>query len=70
MVEFNESLHATKRQRFYLQTWDKVAVNGALHPFVILIPPQDTLRVYVSVGPAGLEVKENARFSELGVLDE
>jgi hypothetical protein len=70
MVEFNESLQATERQRFYLQPWNKLSANGASHPFLVLLPPQETLRVYVSVGPAGLDVKENARFSELGVLDE
>jgi len=70
VVEFNESLQATKRQRFYLQPWEHVTANGTSHPFFILIPPRDTLRVYISVGPAGLDIKENARFSEIGVLDE
>ncbi len=70
MIEFNESLQATQRQRFYLQPWAKVTANGTTHSFAILIPPRDVLRVYISVGPAGLDVKENARFSELGVLDE
>lgn len=70
MVEFNESLQATQRQRFYLQPWSHVAQNGVCHNCVVLIPPQETLQVYVSVGPAGIDIKENARFSELGVLDE
>jgi hypothetical protein len=69
LVEFNETLQATERQRFYLQTWEAVVATGTFHPFTLLYGPKEGLRVLISVGPGGLNIKENARFSELGVLD-
>lgn len=61
LLEYNESV-ASDDVRFTLQTRDALLARGAAHPtlHVTALP-----RVPLSVGGAGLRLKENARVSTL-----
>jgi hypothetical protein len=73
LVLFNESVEVPAGNRFYLQIWEKAARNAASIPFAILEGGQDVgpdpLSCTLFVGGAGIEIKENARLAQLGVLD-
>ncbi|MCF7949719.1 MAG: hypothetical protein K9M94_14110 [Spirochaetia bacterium] len=69
MVEFNEELELSVGMRAYLQIWEKAARNGIQHPFMVIDSSQSPLQVLVTVGPEGIDIKENARLSQLGLLD-
>ena len=69
MVEFNESLELSPGMRAYLQIWEKAARNGIQHPFMLIDTSQSPIQVLVTVGPEGIDIKENARLSQLGLLD-
>lgn len=61
LIEYNESL-ASADMRFQLQTRDELVARGASHPtlWVTELAP-----VPLSVGGAGIRIKENARVSTL-----
>ncbi len=61
LLEYNESLE-TADLRFTLQTRDELLARGATHPTLHVT---ELPRVPLSVGGAGLRVKENARVSTL-----
>ncbi|MEF8870145.1 MAG: dCTP deaminase [Haloarculaceae archaeon] len=61
LVEYNESL-ASEDVLFTLQTRDELLARGAFHPTLHV---SDLPRVPLSVGGAGLRLKENARVSTL-----
>lgn len=78
LVLFNESVEVPAGKRFYLQIWEKAARNAASIPFTILEGGQGSagqdsgpgpLSCTLFVGGAGIEIKENARLAQLGVLD-
>jgi len=60
LIEYNESL--TGDQRVPLQIRDALRERGASHPTLHVA---ELLRVPLSVGGAGLKIKENARVSTL-----
>lgn len=68
MVEFNETLELISGRRAYLQIWDKAGRNGISHPFLALEQSKSPLQVVATVGPEGIDIKENARLSQLGLL--
>lgn len=68
LIEFNESIDLPIGSRAYLQIWEKAARNGISHPFVVLEESHTPLQITVSVGPEGIDIKENARLSQIGVL--
>jgi deoxycytidine triphosphate deaminase len=62
LLEYNESLSAPDDVSLALQTRDAVRARGAYHPTLFV----DSLdAVPLSVGGAGLRLKENARVSTL-----
>ncbi|MDZ7792798.1 MAG: hypothetical protein U5P10_03640 [Spirochaetia bacterium] len=69
LVEFNETLELSPGMRAYLQIWKKAARNGIQHPFMLIDTSHSPLQVLVTVGPEGIDIKENARLSQLGLLD-
>lgn len=69
IVEYNETLELSPGKRAYLQIWEKAARNGIQHPFMVIDSSQSPLQVLVTVGPEGIDIKENARLSQLGLLD-
>ncbi|SRR6056297_151979 len=68
LVEFNESIELPTGSRVYLQIWDKAGRNGINHPFMVLEETLSPIQTVVSVGPEGIDIKENARLSQIGVL--
>ncbi len=68
LIEFNESIELPTGRRAYLQIWEKAARNGISHPSVVLEEPHAPLQITVSVGPVGIDIKENARLSKIGLL--
>lgn len=78
LVLFNESVEVPAGKRFYLQIWKKAARSAASIPFAIFEGGQapggqdsgpGPLSCTLFVGGAGIEIKENARLAQLGVLD-
>jgi hypothetical protein len=61
LVEYNESL-TSEEMSFVLQTRDELLARGAFHPTLHVT---DLPQVPLSVGGAGLRIKENARVSTL-----
>ena len=61
LLEYNESL-TTDDLAFTLQTRDEVLARGGSHP---TLQVTELSRVPLSVGGAGLRIKENARVSTL-----
>ncbi|MFW6435840.1 MAG: dCTP deaminase [Halovenus sp.] len=61
LVEYNESLTSADLS-FVLQTRDELLARGAFHPTLHVT---ELPRVPLSVGGAGLRLKENARVSTL-----
>lgn len=59
LVAYNESVSRSDLQ-FTLQTRDALLERGAFHPTLRVT---DLPRVPLSVGPAGIRIKENARIS-------
>ncbi len=68
LIEFNESIELPTGSRVYLQIWDKAGRNGIQHPFTVLEETRSPVQTVVSVGPEGIDIKENARLSQIGVL--
>jgi len=84
LVVFNESVEVPAGKRLYLQIREKAARNAASIPFTILegggtaeekasrdglAGELEPLRCTMFVSGAGIEIKENARLAQLGVLD-
>jgi len=61
LVEYNESL-ATDHMTFTVQTRTELLERGAFHPTVQVT---DLPRMPLTVGGAGIRIKENARISTL-----
>lgn len=68
LVEFNESIELPTGTRAYLEIWEKAGRNGIQHPFMVLEESHSPLLTVVRVGPEGIDIKENARLSQIGVL--
>ncbi len=84
VVELNERISAPANIRLLLQIWEKAQRAGIVHPSFSIeagekaqhtgsmeeASPEDAepLRVTVSVGSTGIDIKENARFSKLILL--
>lgn len=65
LIEYNESL-ASNGLVFRIQTRDELLARGAFHP---TLERTELSRVPLSVGGAGLRLKENARVSTLVAVD-
>lgn len=68
LLEYNESVAASAPadRRLVIQTRDELRARGAFHPTLRLA---ELDRVPLSVGGAGLRLKENARVSTIVGLD-
>ena len=64
LVEYNESLSG--EEPLHLQPRTELAARGCSHPTMRVT---ELPRMPVSVPPAGVQLKENARVSTLGPLD-
>lgn len=60
LFEYNETVDAPEDVRLVVQTRDELRARGAFHPTLHV---QSVERVPLSVGGAGLKLKENARVS-------
>ena len=60
LLEYNETVDAPADTRLVVQTRDELRTRGAFHPTLYA---DDLSRVPLSVGGAGLKLKENARVS-------
>jgi len=69
LVEFNETVGTPAAARFYLQSWEKAALNAVTIPFCVIDSPRAPLLSVLYIGGEGVDIKENARLAELGVLD-
>ncbi|MFW5712072.1 MAG: dCTP deaminase [Spirochaetota bacterium] len=68
LIEFNESVELPTGSRVYLQIWDKAGRNGIHHSFGVLEESRSPIQTVVTVGPEGIDIKENARLSQIGLL--
>ncbi|WP_136716758.1 dCTP deaminase [Halorientalis salina] len=60
LIEYNETLAPPEDVRLVVQTRDELLARGAFHPTLRV---RDCRQVPLSVGGAGLRLKENARVS-------
>jgi len=67
LLEYNESLAVPEDAVATVQTRDAVRARGAFHPTLHV---QELGKVPLSVGGAGLRLKENARVSTLVDVDQ
>lgn len=62
LIEYNETLSPPEDVLLVVQTCDELLARGAFHP---TLHTQEIGRVPLSVGGAGLKLKENARVSTI-----
>ncbi len=73
IAELNERIAPETERLFLMQIWEPAQRAGIVHPSFVLHPEdhsgrdkeQKPLRVTVSVGSTGVDIKENARLSKL-----
>lgn len=73
VVELNERVTPAKESALYLHIWEAAERAGIVHPSRVLFPDDSEesvrpLRVTVSVGSNGVDIKENARLSKLTIV--
>lgn len=68
LIEFNEDLDLPSGHVAVLQPWGQTAANGLAHPTRVLTGRHRTISVPVTVRDVEIHIKENARLSELLVL--
>ncbi len=66
-MTFNETGEVPEGHAGLIVPWREAVLSGLLHPAVFLPPGSAVPPVVFSVGSAGLNLKENARVSELVV---
>lgn len=72
-VRYNESVELGRGQIALVAPHERLLATGAHHPVFWLRAPRDVsepLEAVVSVGQAGVHIKENARLSTLLLFDE
>jgi len=67
-VEFNEGVNLPDDTGVLLQIWADAAKNGVTHPTEVITDSREPLSAQIHVSPPGIEIKENARLSEIRVL--
>ena len=70
VVELNEHVVPAAGRSLMLQIWEAAQKAGIVHPSIFIHPQEEgsqnePLRVTVSVGSTGVDIKENARLSKL-----
>lgn len=68
LIEFNEGLDLPSGHAAVLQPWGQAAANGLSHPTRMLTGRHSAISVPVSVRDVEIHIKENARLSELLVI--
>ncbi len=68
LIEFNEGLELPSGHMAVLQPWGQTAANGLAHPTRVLSGRHRTISVPVTARDVEIHVKENARLSELLVM--
>lgn len=73
IIELNERVRPAEGSSLYLQVWESAETAGIVHPSGIIHPQENVeettpLRITVSVGSTGVDIKENARISRLVLL--
>jgi len=67
LIEYNETLSPPEDVTLVVQTRDELLQRGAFHP---TLHTQELARVPLSVGGAGLKIKENARISTVRRVEQ
>lgn len=68
VVEYNEQVSLPEGSYALLSPKPELANNEATHPTMLLYPGEKLSRVTLSVGPPGINLKENARVSRLSIF--
>jgi len=68
LVEFNENVQLDDNSGVLIQVWCKALQAGISHPTLVVTDSCDPLQILVTVGKAGIGIKENARLSEIRMI--
>jgi len=68
-VEFNETLDLAGYTTVHLQIWENALKSGVTHPSQILSGSKAPVGTFIQVSDAGIGIKENARLSEIRILE-
>lgn len=68
LVRFNEKVKLAEAQVAFVQPHERLLLAGGQHPTFFLRGDREALETLLTVGEAGLRIKENARLSKLLVL--
>jgi len=68
LLEYNETISIPEKTVGILEAHHRLIVAGALHNVHLLIPPDTLPASLLHVGERGVDIKENARVSQLIVL--
>ncbi|NIT60351.1 MAG: dCTP deaminase [Aliifodinibius sp.] len=68
LVEYNEKVQLDETSRVLIQLWTKALKAGISHPTLVITESRDPLQILVTVSKAGIDIKENARLSEIRMI--
>jgi hypothetical protein len=68
VVRYNETASLAETQVAFVQPHERLLLAGGSHPTFYFRGQRDQLETLLTVGEAGLRIKENARLSKLLVL--
>ncbi len=69
LIEYNETLKIPQDKVGIIQPHLRIIMGGAFHPTLIVTSADSQVRNILRVGEKGLRIKENARISQLIVLE-
>lgn len=69
LVRYNEAVTLAEGQIAFVQPHERLLLAGGYHPPFHFRGPRQELETLLSVGQAGLRIKENARLSKLLILE-
>ena len=69
VLEYNETIVLSENMMGILQPHHRLVMAGAVHNDHLLIYPDHHPAALLHVGPRGLSIKENARVSQIIVID-
>lgn len=68
VIEFNEKISLPQNSFALLTPSSQLTASEASHPAMLFYPREDLCPVTLTVGPPGINLKENARISRLSVF--
>lgn len=69
LIRFNETATLAEAQVAFVQPHERLLLAGGQHPTFYFRGRREKLETLLTVGEAGLRIKENARLSKLLILD-